>query len=257
MATIKPPSTTASKLVDVEAQVDPDEDAGTRRLRNIERTLWTRIWQGVAIATVVFNILAMVWTWGAAPALAGIIAIPISAAVFYYQFEIQDTDSLRKVQNDLRHKVNGFADANMELSNNTGRLEEKLAPLKETEQRLSSIAEKNGSTVNKLRDLVKENHKIQNEQKKLINDDIVQDMMEAVLNSERSEDGHFSDREIKRLVMRLKGLPAIIINEELLMAKLQKNRSISSVLDAMKTISDDSIPDDERIFKTTETGNSA
>jgi hypothetical protein len=92
MATIKPPSTTASKLVDVEAQIDPEEDAETRRLRDIERTLWTRIWQGVAITTVVFNILAMVWERGAASVLAGFIAIPVSAAVFYYQFEIQDTD---------------------------------------------------------------------------------------------------------------------------------------------------------------------
>jgi hypothetical protein len=165
--------------------------------------------------------------------------------------------ALRKVQNDLRHQVNGFADANMELSNNNGRLEEKLAPLKETEEKLASIAEKNGSNVNKLRDLVKENHKTQNEQKKLIKDDIVQDMMEAVLSSERSEDGHFSDREIRGLLIRLKGLPVISINEELLMAKLQKSRSISSVLDTMRTIGDDSVPDDERIFKINETGDSA
>jgi hypothetical protein len=34
-----------------------DED--TKRKRSLERTLWTRIWQGLAAASIVVNIVAM------------------------------------------------------------------------------------------------------------------------------------------------------------------------------------------------------
>ena len=87
-----PSKPSAPHLADVEAQEDPTVSAEVRRLRDIERTLWTRIWQGIAIACVVLNIVAMIWEWSGISFAAGLIAIFIAAAVFYFQFAIQDTD---------------------------------------------------------------------------------------------------------------------------------------------------------------------
>jgi hypothetical protein len=57
-----------------------------------ERTLKTRIAQGVAIASFVLNILAMAWEQSVVAILAGIVACIIAPVVVYYQFLMQDTD---------------------------------------------------------------------------------------------------------------------------------------------------------------------
>ena len=152
------------------------------------------------------------------------------------------------MQNDLRHKVNEFMDANAELSANNTKLEEELAPLKETEEKLAAIAEESGSNTNKLRELVKENRKYLDEMHETLRDDVLQDMMTALLESERSEDGHFSDRELKMLALRLKGLPAIQVDEERFMEKAKLSRSISAVFGMMKRIDDEDVPDEEKVF---------
>jgi hypothetical protein len=158
------------------------------------------------------------------------------------------------VQNDLRHKVNDFARENMELKNNNTRLEGELVPLKESQVQLEKIAAKNGSDVKKLRALVKDNQTTLDAMNSALREDVIQDMMEAVLQSERSEDGHFDDQELKRLLLRLKGLPSIEVNEDRFMKRAQLHRSISDVFSLIKTITDDT-PEEERVF--TITGNAA
>ena len=67
-------------------------------------------------------------------------------------------------------------------------------------------------------------------------EDAIQDMMEVVLESGRDDDGHFSDVELKRLLLRLKNLPAIEVNQGKFMERAQMHRSISDVFAVMKTI---------------------
>ena len=67
-----------------------DED--TKRKRSLERTLWTRIWQGLAAASIVVNIVAMAIEQSAVSIVAGIIAVLIAPVVIKRQFDLQDTD---------------------------------------------------------------------------------------------------------------------------------------------------------------------
>jgi hypothetical protein len=135
------------------------------------------------------------------------------------------------------------------MAKNNTRLEGELIPLKATEKKLAAIAENNGSNVNKLRDLVKENQKVQNEMKEDLKFGIVQDMMNCVLDADRSEDGHFDDREIRMLLMRLKGLPQIDIDDAKFTEMVKMTRSVTAVLDMIRSITDDSIPEEERVFR--------
>jgi hypothetical protein len=59
-----------------------------------ERTIYTRIWQGMAIATFAINLTAMIIIdESIIMIIAGIVACAIAPVVFYLQFQIQDTDS--------------------------------------------------------------------------------------------------------------------------------------------------------------------
>jgi hypothetical protein len=57
-----------------------------------ERDLWTKIWQGMAMACLVVNVVAIAIE-GDYAILSGIVAIFIAPLVIYQQFQLQDTDS--------------------------------------------------------------------------------------------------------------------------------------------------------------------
>ena len=156
--------------------------------------------------------------------------------------------ALRKIQNDLRKMVNDFAETNTKLSGNISRLQGQVTDLKDTESKLDAIAKKQGSSVDKLKNLVKENQRIIDEKHLLIKSDTMQAMMAIVLESDFDQSSDFSDKEVNRLVLRLKNLPAIKVNEEKLRAKLEKNRSLASVLGLLQDIDDDTIPKEEHII---------
>jgi hypothetical protein len=57
-----------------------------------DRSVQTRILQGVAIACAVVNIVAIAIAQGATIIIAGLVAILVSGAVFYFQLQIADDD---------------------------------------------------------------------------------------------------------------------------------------------------------------------
>lgn len=83
---------TKNRLADVEAQSDPTMDEETKRWRDMERTLMTRVVQGTAGASIVLNLVAMIVEGGVAIAM-GLVALAVGSFVIYFQFMLQDTDS--------------------------------------------------------------------------------------------------------------------------------------------------------------------
>jgi hypothetical protein len=68
---------------------------------------------------------------------------------FYHYYHL----ALRKVQNDLRHKVNDFTDLNVALGESNTKLEGELAPLKDTEAKLAPASTHFGSWSKKIKKL--------------------------------------------------------------------------------------------------------
>ena len=92
-ASNKPLTPSAARLQDIEAQADDDDDdEEQKKWRDMERTIFTRIVQGTAGASIVFNIVAMAIEGGVTIGM-GIIALIVGSLVIFFQFMIQDTDS--------------------------------------------------------------------------------------------------------------------------------------------------------------------
>jgi hypothetical protein len=164
--------------------------------------------------------------------------------------------ALRTVQNDLRHQVNDFAEENETLSGSVSKLQEELAPLQATEKKLDALAQENGVTVEMLSGLVKTNKKILAQMHANLEADVMASMVDVVLKADRSEDGIFSDMEIQSMILRLKMLPTIEMNEELFKSELElikeEKLQISAILQLMEQVSLKEIPDDRRVFKLSE-----
>ena len=105
----------------------------------------------------------------------------------------------------------------------------------------------------KLSGLVKTNKRTLQEMQANLRADVLMSMMDVVLQADRSEDGIFSEREISGLILRLKMLPTIDMNEALFKAEIakitQEKQQLSEMLQLMEQINHDHIPDDQRVFK--------
>jgi hypothetical protein len=132
-------------------------------------------------------------------------------------------------------------------------LEGELVPLKETERKLDALAKEQGVTVEKLSYLVKTNQTTLAHMKANLESDVLASMMDVVIQADRSEDGVFTDREIQGMILRLKMLPTIEMNEELFKKELEtiqeEKRQISAILKLMEQVSHDDVPEDQRVFK--------
>lgn len=58
-----------------------------------ERTIYTRFWQAVAIASLAVNIAAIAIEESVVMIVAGVVACCIAPVVIFLQFKLQDTDS--------------------------------------------------------------------------------------------------------------------------------------------------------------------
>ena len=80
-------ATANSPLADLDTTRDEDDGPCG------ERTLWTRLWQGMAGASIVVNIIAMAIEGSTVAYIAGIVAVLVAPVVIVRQFKLQNTDS--------------------------------------------------------------------------------------------------------------------------------------------------------------------
>ena len=149
----------------------------------------------------------------------------------------------------LRQKVNEFSQINISLTNNVNNLEVESNRLKETETKLELIAKESGTTTDKLKNLVKENGIIIQEKKQLLQSDLVQSIISIIFDSDRDESSNLNEREINRLVLRLKNLPTVKVNTDLLKLKATANHgSIRRIVSLVQDLDNKDIPKEDRIF---------
>jgi hypothetical protein len=144
--------------------------------------------------------------------------------------------------------VNEFAVANNILAAHVDQLENEVGYLKETEEKLDFLAIEQGTNAANLVNIVKTNDAIIKKQKELIKADTMASIMSTVLRSDRDESWTFDDGEINRLVLFMKGLPAIVVNESILRQKLSADRSMFAVMELLREIEREGIPEAERVL---------
>jgi hypothetical protein len=103
MTDVKEETPVAVPLDDIE----DDEDEETKKKRNRERSFWTKLWQGLAAASLALNLAAMVIVGSGITIAMGVIACVVAPVVIKQQMDLQDTDSklcrLLCVDTDFNH----------------------------------------------------------------------------------------------------------------------------------------------------------
>lgn len=155
---------------------------------------------------------------------------------------------MREVHNRLRKHVNKIVVENGKLKDSVEELNGEVLNLKGSEERLKAISEEQGTDVESLLSLVKENGTIMRDMKRAVRDKIILELMTIAFQEERDRSGEFSDEELERLLQYMRFLPAVKINEELLKQALEKDRSIVLLLDLVSDIRETGVQAGDHIF---------
>mmetsp|Transcript_22230 Transcript_22230/g.36808 ORF Transcript_22230/g.36808 Transcript_22230/m.36808 type:complete len:260 (-) Transcript_22230:226-1005(-) len=214
-----------------------DEDEETKKKKELEKTIWTRLAEGLAIASAVLAVLAIVFSGASAITIvAGLIAIGVGGLVIYQQELLQDTDTLRRVQNEIRKEVNKLQEENDTLHGEVDKMEGAVSNLKESETKLGLIADEQGSNVSSLVSLVKENGEIQKQMIDITKAETLQRLFDVILQSDRDGNFKIGEFEARELLFRLKVDPRVEIDEDNLKARIAGAGGEISVRDLTEDI---------------------
>jgi hypothetical protein len=148
----------------------------------------------------------------------------------------------------MRKDVNAFFMENIRLGVSVNELTLEVQRLASMEQKLTELARREDTSSQSLVALIRDNRDTLHEMKQVVRNDIVTELMSAVFKGERDQSGQFSEVEIKRFLQYMRGLPAVTINEDLLMRAIHKDRSITSLLALVRDIGVVGVQEGDRIF---------
>jgi hypothetical protein len=99
------------------------------------------------------------------------------------------------------------------------RLEQQVTHLQQTEFQLHQLCQQQGSNLNQLQDLIRENGAVQREMHRLQDAAALHDLLQAILVSDRDMDAVLSDAEWRQLQLRLQCVS--VVDEERLQQALR------------------------------------
>lgn len=165
---------------------------------------------------------------------------------------IKDADSINQIQNQMRQEINQVSHENDALEENTEKLGDEADRVAEMDEKLRIIAEAQGTNVEKLVDLVRENHTSLKQMKALIKAQTAQQLVELVMESDQDGDYIINDEECELLILKMKNFRSYIqVHEKNFRDAMKKSGgSLQGVMNIVKTIvlDDDEVAEDEKVF---------
>lgn len=197
---------------------------------------------------------------------------------------IKDADSINQIQNQMRQEINQVSHENDALEENTEKLGDEadryvffcrcmisipglcwianlnlclhrcnnMSRVAEMDEKLRIIAEAQGTNVEKLVDLVRENHTSLKQMKALIKAQTAQQLVELVMESDQDGDYIINDEECELLILKMKNFRSYIqVHEKNFRDAMKKSGgSLQGVMNIVKTIvlDDDEVAEDEKVF---------
>lgn len=166
-------------------------------------------------------------------------------------------DSVNRLQNE----VNKLQQENEKLKEQVAKLDQVEQRLRETQSKLQDISVFQGKSVDTLVQQVREFKKIQERVKESLEAKVIQNLISVVLTADADRDFMIDPEEIDELKIRLKAIDGVDFSEKNFHKALVKSGfdplsvnvrkggfSIQAVLDVMKNLMDDSVPEKDNIF---------
>jgi len=181
--------------------------------------------------------------------VCGSCSLATAPYVVYQRKQLRDVDSMRRVQNRIRKEVNRLQEENSKIHENVDDLTDTVARVAAVEQELSVIAGEQGQSVEEFCGLLKEHEQINKEIRRHIQIQVLQQLMDEVMKADRDGDDSLSDKEIQKLKWYMKSMKSVIFHEDRFDAIIMKTRSMKSLMQVVRNLLDDDVPEHERVFE--------
>ena len=124
--------------------------------------------------------------------------------------------------------------------------------LSHVETDLQAAAQKSGAQVDRLLGIVNDNAQLQAQLRQRLQSQVVQQIMTAILQTDRDRNFCLAPSEVETLVLRLQHLPGVVFSEEKFRARIasdQGDLTLSDVCDIARTLNQDLVDEEHAIFR--------
>ncbi len=205
----------------------------------------------VAAFAIVTALAAMVVEGSAIVAIAGILSICMGPYAYYQQTRLTDIATLKQTAEVIQVEVDKLKIENGRLSKNIDDLGKTIDDLEDVEQALEVISKTQGQSVAALEKQVQENKEILSKMKKSTKGRVIQNLISIIYRGDADMDDKISDEEATKVINNLKKIGGLVVHEDRL-RKAMTGKSVEAVIDVVKNLLSDNVPENEKIFEVSE-----
>mmetsp|Transcript_36588 Transcript_36588/g.67693 ORF Transcript_36588/g.67693 Transcript_36588/m.67693 type:complete len:255 (-) Transcript_36588:453-1217(-) len=201
---------------------------------------------GVAFAA---SIAAMVVEVNPIVYLSGVTGAAVAPYSAFQQQKITDTEALEETNEALGEEVNKLKEENDRLEASVGQLETSVENLRDLEETLETIKKSETKNIDQLEKQLEEQKAILSKMKGNLKSTIMQNLLTTLFAIDLDGDMILSDDEIDLLITKIENLYGVDLKDDMFRAMIVgSGRDINAVMEILKNLMDESIPEEERIF---------
>jgi hypothetical protein len=216
-----------------------------------ETTLKERLAGGVAVCAVGTSLAAIIVEQSAVVVVAGLLSIVMGPYAYYQQTKLTDIATLKETAAAVQVEVDRLKTENDRLGKNIDELGNTIDELQDVEEALEVISKTQGQSVEALEKQVQENKEILSKMKKSTKGRVIQNLISIIYRGDENADDMISVDEATNVIQGLSKIGGLKINEARLREAIT-GKSIECVIDVVKNLLNDDVPEDQRIFEVDE-----
>lgn len=153
----------------------------------------------------------------------------------------------------LDEEVTNLKVENDRLNANVGELQTSVENLQDVEKTLEEIRKLEGASLDQLEEQLKDTEEIYASMEENLKSNILQNLITVVLNCDTDGDMSLGDGEIESLIHKIQGMYGVDVDDEKAKKKIvDAGRSLNAVMELVRDLFDEDVPEEERIFKVEE-----
>jgi len=180
---------------------------------------------------------------------AGGLSCAIGPYAYWQQRRLTDVIALQETHKALAEQVERLGKENKRLHETVEELSETVDRLEDVEQALDVITQTQGQSIEAFEEQVQDNREILNKMQSNLKANVLQNLLQVVIRSDKDENMTIEEHEIGDLINRITGINGVEVNEERFRdAITSSGGSLQCVMDIIRNLMDDNVTEGEEIF---------
>eukprot|EP00985_Skeletonema_marinoi_P002657 scaffold1098_cov108-Skeletonema_marinoi.AAC.1 len=201
---------------------------------------------GLSVGT---SVTAMILAPSTPVFVAGALSSVIGPYAYYQQTKLTDILALKETHEAVKREVDRLSQENVRLNETVGELSDTIDRLEDVEQALDVITQTQGQSVDAFAEQVKENRDILGQMQKNLRANVLQNLLQVVIRSDRDDNMQIEFDEIDDLITRIKKINGVEVREDKFRDMITTSGgSLSTVMDIIKNLMAEDKGGDEALF---------